>query len=113
MSNTNLWWAYDGESGSFSTLPAGPMLLPALGIFAFVAIAKALKSNGLTPKSAIGNAMYNSDLYQKDKARFNYLINKKIQAAKEGVEGLSLAELNELENLRYPSWNGGRPWHNW
>lgn len=111
--NINLLWAYDADDKSFATLPAGPMLLPALGIFAFVTIARALKSRDKSPESMIGKTIYNSPAYQKDKARFNYLINKKIKAITDETEGLTLSELNELERLRYPSWNKGRPWHNW
>lgn len=111
--SANLWWAYDTDNGTFAALPAGPMLLPAIGIFAFVSIVKALKSRNRSPESMIGSPMYNSSLYQKDKARFYYLVKKKIAAARDDTEGLSLAEMEELRRLKYPTWNKGRPWHNW
>lgn len=42
MSNqqSNLWWAYDSESGSFSALPASPLLVPALVIMGIIALVK-------------------------------------------------------------------------
>lgn len=112
MSNNNpsLWWAYDPEGGSFVTLPAGPFLIPAIGIFAFVAIANALKGNNNDPAKVVGHSTINSGRYKADKVRHDYLLNKKIEAAINDEPGLSDSEAAELYRLQHPSYTNGQKW---
>jgi len=97
--NTNLWWAYDSENGSLQSLPAGPMLLPALGIIAFVAIAQAIKGKEISEEQFIGKNAVNSYEYKQDRARYYYLVDKRIKhGLGEGPE-LTVAEFNEKDKL--------------
>lgn len=109
-SNPILWWAYDSENGSFATLPAGPLLLPAIGILAFVAIANALKGHSDSPEKIIGRSVVSSNRYKADKNRHDYLLNKKIEAAINDEPGLSPAEITELHRLQHPSYTKGQKW---
>jgi hypothetical protein len=75
------------------------MLLPALGIFAFVAIVQALKGGEISEQQFLGKEVVNSHEYKQDKARYNYLINKRIKhGLGEGPE-LTVAEFNEKDKL--------------
>lgn len=105
MSSSNLWWSYDAENGSFQALPPGPFLLPAIGIFAFVALVRAIKGNGCSERRTLGDSFYESARYQNDKKRHDYLVKK--SATK---EGLGLAEHDELWRLQHPEWANGLAW---
>lgn len=105
MSSPNLWWSYDAENGSFSALPPGPFLLPAIGIFAFVAIVRALRGSGSSERRTVGSTFYESEIYQKDKRRHNYLVQKLVQEGE-----LGLAEHDELWRLQHPEWANGLAW---
>ena len=97
--NTNLWWAYDSENGSLQSLPAGPMLLPALGILAFVTIAQAFKNKEASEGQFLGRNVVNSHEYKQDKARYHYLVDKRIKhGLGEGPE-LTVAEFSEKDRL--------------
>lgn len=101
---STLWWSYDPENRSFGSLPAGPMLLPAIGILAFVSIARMLQGNGPTPESVLGRKVIGSNDYKRCKARQDYLVQKKIEEGMGTGPGLSVAEHHELMELyrRYP-----------
>ena len=109
MSN-NLWWSYDPDGGSFSALPAGPMLLPALGVFAIIAVRQAFKELTASKTKGLGYSFINSDYYQSAKRRQDYLIDKKIDGLKGIGSGLTLGEQTELTNLQHPAFNNGGRW---
>lgn len=110
MSNNNLWWSFDPDDNSFSALPAGPMLLPALGIFAVIAVIQAFRESGQSAERILGRSFVNSDYYQSAKKRQNELIQKKINGIKGIGEGLTLAEHTELVDIQHPSWRNGDSW---
>jgi len=104
--NSTLWWSYDPESKSFGSLPAGPLLLPALGILAFVSIAKALRDRATRPELILGSRVFNSESYKRKKARHDYLVQKKINdALGEGPE-FTIADQHELSELKCSGPNG-------
>lgn len=105
MSNANLWWSYDPDNGSFAALPPGPLLIPAIGIFAFVALVRAIKGNGPSEKRVLGSTMYESEHYQSKRKRYYELIKKSAESG-----GLGLAEREELNRLERPAWGGGKYW---
>lgn len=110
MSNNNLWWSFDADSNSFAALPAGPMLLPALGLFAVIAAVQSVRG-ALSPRpNHPGGAYMTSDLYRRDKERQDYLIQKQINGIKGIGEGLTLGEHTELADLQRPSWANGDTW---
>jgi hypothetical protein len=110
MSSNNLWWSFDADNNSFSALPAGPMLLPALGVFAVIAAVQSIKG-ALTPRpNHPGASFMASEAYQLMKQRQDYLIAKKIEGIKGFSEGLTLGEQTELNALARPSWANGDTW---
>lgn len=110
MSNNNLWWSFDADNNSFSALPAGPALLPALGVFAVIAAVQSIRS-ALTPRpNHPGGSFMMSEAYQEMKQRQDYLIAKKIDGIQGIGEGLTLGEQTELTNLQRPSWANGDTW---
>jgi len=109
MNNQNLWWSYDPDNRSFSALPAGPLLLPALAIFIIVASIRAFKQ----PRSAssvMGGHITSTTAYKNAKERHDYLISKKIAEAMGHGDGLTLAEECELRKLQKPGFAGGSSW---
>lgn len=105
---STLWWSYDPENRSFGSLPAGPLLLPALGILAFVSIVRAFQQSGTTPEAILGRNVVNSAEYKRKKARHDYLVQKKINAAMEKGPEFTLADHTELVDLQHSGNNGSR-----
>lgn len=98
--NSILWWSYDPESKSFGSLPAGPLLLPALGIIAFVSIAKALRDRATKPEAILGSHVFNGEGYKRKKARHDYLVQKKINDAIGTGPEFTIADQHELSELQ-------------
>jgi hypothetical protein len=110
MSNNNLWWSFDADNNSFSALPAGPMLLPALGVFAVVAAVQSIRG-ALTPRpNHPGASFMASDAYRLMKERQDFLIAKRVQGIMGEGEGLTIGEHTELAKLQRPSWANGDTW---
>ena len=101
----SLWWAYDEQSNSFSALPAGPFLLPALLAASVAVVCQKFRRNAVNPKNLISQSIYNSPEYQHAKQRYYYLINKKATE-----NGLSIQEEAELWRLKTPWWANGGQW---
>lgn len=101
----SLWWAYDAEDNSFSALPAGPLLLPALLIAICVNVAGALHSWANRPERLVSKKLLGSHKYQRMKHRYYELIDKKLDDG-----GLSLQEHHELEQLKRPYWIKSGTW---
>lgn len=105
-----LWWSYDADGKSFASLPAGPMLLPAIGIIAFVALVKSIKENSKSPESILGGKRINSKEYKDAKKRQDQLIEKRINAGLGLCDDLTVAEAEELRRLQRPRWANGSEW---
>jgi hypothetical protein len=113
MSNNQssiLWWSYDSENRSFGSLPAGPMLLPAIGILAFVALIQSIKERDNSPESILGKERINSKLYKDAKKRQNELIEKRANAGLGLCNDLTVQEAEELRRLQRPQWANGGEW---
>jgi hypothetical protein len=108
--SANLWWSYDADNGSFAALPAGPALLPAIGIFSVFSVYRAIKDATTPKKGNLSHSFANSSYYQNAKKRQDELIQKKIDGILGKGPGLSLGEHTELTNLEHPSWTGGGSW---
>lgn len=94
---TNIFYAYDSQTGSFSALPASPWLLPAMGAFALLAAYQKCK---LSKACVIGEAPEINpiirDIYTK---RYKELIHKKHWGG-----GLEFNESIELQKIQHPPW---------
>jgi hypothetical protein len=100
---TNILWAYDESSGSFSALPASPWLLPAIGLLAFAALCKKIK-----PPSAVVVDTGRPIDYQTmacNSSRYYQLLER------QSIGDLSESEQVEMINLAHPPW--ARPGETW
>lgn len=96
----NIWWAYDEDNGSFSALPASPLLLPALGLFFLMAVFDKM-GNGENAGKVTGNTdrvLEYGPLFEENKARFKELIA--IIRQRE----LNEDETAELYKIQHPPW---------
>lgn len=100
-----LWWAYDAEDQSFSALPAGPLLLPALFISLCIGAYSSLRQWTGRPENVLGHDFVNSVEYQQMKRRYYELIHKKIENG-----SLELHEEQELQQLKRPYWIKSGTW---
>jgi len=103
----NIWWAYDEDNGSFSALPASPLLLPAIGLFFLLAVFDKM-SSGENAGKVTGSAnrvLEYGPLFEQNKARFNQLLT--IMRRRE----LNEDEKSELHRIQHPPWAGpGELW---
>ena len=104
----SLWWSYDSEDNSFSALPAGPFLLPAICIALCVSAFGAIKSWSNRPENVVSRDLLNSYEYQRMRRRYFELIDKKLENG-----GLSLQDHHELEQLKHPYWIQSGTWSYW
>jgi hypothetical protein len=91
------WWAIDESDGRISPLPASPLLLPAVGVFAFIALCASIARANAKPeplKTPIDPAEY-----QRNSAIYHELMMKK----RNGIE-LTIQEVVSLEKAQHPSW---------
>lgn len=100
----NLWWVFDSEDRSFSTLPTGPFLLPCLIIFLGAALYRAVAVREHTFTSIAGN-MAETEHWQAKKKRYDELVQKFAYGELEHAE---FFELNKLETFLADPWNVGR-----
>jgi hypothetical protein len=103
MSNKGmLWWAVDQESGSFASLPAGPMLIPALLIYGLLRLFHRSTPRFSVHSDLLPDHVLNSNEYRKDCARYRFLRDQSIN------HGLDPYESLEFNALQYPRWFGGK-----
>lgn len=89
----NLWWVYDSDNGSFSTLPTGPMLLPALLVMGLAALFSS-RPRTKTFKENAGKLARTPE-WQAKHARYQELVRMYVSSNGD----LELEELNELRLL--------------
>lgn len=105
MSKGNLLWAFDESEGSFSPLPASPLLIPGLIILALIRVfggsgARVVPAEELLPPHILQSAEY-----QRDCARYRFLHNRLMATGRlEDLEWIERAE------LQHPRWRAGRRW---
>lgn len=88
-----LWWAYDSDSGEFSTLPTGPFLIPALIIAGLTAIFGSLSHR--SPES-IHSELAKTPEWKQKQIRYDYLIEQAVA----NCGDISPAERYELNQLK-------------
>ena len=88
----NLWWVFDSEEQSFSTLPTGPFLAPFLILFGLIAAyrAVAVKEHTLT---SIAGPLAETNQWKQRKDRYDKLLQKMV------ISGLELNEDYEIKKL--------------
>lgn len=92
-------WAYDERTGSFSALPASPFLLVALSIIAFLPfIEKAYYRHKHGPKEP--DATFDNTLHEQYRKRW-----KELQAKKAAGQTLSWQESAEIMQMMHPPWS--------
>lgn len=89
----NLWWVYDSDNRSFSALPPGPMLVPALFIMALAVLFGGPKRH--TFKDNAGKLARTPE-WQSRYARYQQLVEMFV-ASNGNLELKDLAELEQLE----------------
>ena len=92
---SNLWWAFDSD-GELRSLPAGPLLLPAVVLALIGAAISSLASNEQTLEEFSKNAT--STEYIKAKERYYHLCHKQ---AWEGLDDREIFEIKKLETFLY------------
>ena len=96
MADSNLWWAYEAESGTFSPLPPGPFLLPAL----IIAITHHLIRSSLSKRRSIDGLadanLKSNPAWIEKRERYRYLVNTSVSPGHE----LTLADLKEMRELK-------------
>ena len=96
----NIWWAYDESNGSFSALPASPLLLPALGFFFLLAVFDKMgggENSGKITGSA-DRVTESGPLFEQNKTRFKELLA--IMRRRQ----LNDDEEAELHKIQHPPW---------
>jgi hypothetical protein len=93
----NIWWAYDESNGSFSALPASPLLLPAIGLFFLLAVFDSM-SKGDKVTGTTNAISEHGELFEANRIRFNEIIAiiKRRQ--------LTEQEEAELYQIQHPPW---------
>lgn len=92
-----LWWAYDSEKSTWSPLPAGPMLLPALIICGIIYLL-----NGLPPRQGglkqIAGPLASDKAWQRKRERYHELIRLKLELEGKELPWREHCELQDLEH---------------
>lgn len=97
-------WAYDENTGSFSALPASNFLLIAIGLTGLLPLFERVWWRRFTKPQPCPNI--DLDLWNKYKTRYKILLNKRTNG-----EELTLLELLEYERIIHPPW--GEPSETW
>lgn len=97
----NLWWVFDSEDQSFSTLPTGPFLAPALIIALAIALYRSIAVKEQT-FTTIAGYMAETEHWQQHKKRYDELVHKFVYKELSYTEG---HELNKLEKYLLNPWN--------
>lgn len=92
--NGNLWWAYNSEDEKFSTLPAGPFLVPALIIAGLSVLFRTCFNRGHTVETIAGE-LADSDYWKQKHKRYLELIRRQVDTNND----LEIHEKHELNQL--------------
>jgi hypothetical protein len=97
----NILYAYDGESSSFSALPASPWLLPA--IFLLVAIGIIDEAKRAVPVNICAPPGTDPEAYEIKRQRYYELLPKFVDSS------MTYPEEMEWQKLIYPPGHKGAP----
>ncbi len=90
----NLWWVYDTDEKSFSTLPTGPFLVPALFICGLSVLWRSCFDRQHTIETIAGE-LANSAYWQAKHKRYMELVKRSVDTD----NNLELHERYELKKL--------------
>lgn len=93
--NPSLWWVFDAETDTFSALPTGPFLVPALFICGLVYMGRLLLVRRHTYESIAGSIAKTS-YWKRKKRRYDALVDKAVETNNH----LDYTERLELISLR-------------
>jgi hypothetical protein len=98
--STNIWWAYDDSSGTFSPLPASPLLLPAIGLFFLLAVYDRMRHKWQSGKIlATANQLgVDNTTIGEYRKRYNELLSIMM------YRNLDEDEQSEMHQLEHPPW---------
>lgn len=99
----NLWWVYNAEDQSFSTLPPGPFLVPALLIMGVLSLFGVGRQRVVTVEQLAG-PLVNNPSWQRKRKRYQELIDKSV-ATGHNLEYLEYKELDELGRYLHNPYN--------
>lgn len=91
----NLWWVYDSNDRSFSALPTGPLLVPALIIAGLAAIWGSCFGREHTTESIAGD-LVKTEYWQAKRKRQLELIQRSVDTN----NNLELHERYELQQIQ-------------
>lgn len=95
----NLWWAYDEDDASFSTLPTGPFLVPALFIAGIAVLWQTCFYRHKTLETVAGHVS-KTDEWQRKRKRYDELTDK-LAATNNNLELSEHYELRQLQEYLY------------
>jgi hypothetical protein len=90
----NLWWVYDTDEKSFSTLPTGPFLVPALFICGLSVLWRSCFDRRHTIETIAGE-LVNSAYWQAKYKRYREIVKRSVDTD----NNLELHERYELREL--------------
>jgi hypothetical protein len=99
MSGPNLWWVYDTDEKSFSTLPTGPFLVPALFICGLSVVWRSFFDRQYTIETIAGG-LTDTDYWQAKHARYREIVKRSVDT-NNNLELHERHELKELESYLY------------
>jgi hypothetical protein len=91
----NLWWVYDTDEKSFSTLPTGPFLVPALFIAGLSVLWRSCFDRQHTTETIAGE-LVNTAYWQAKRKRQLELVQRLVDTD----NNLELHERHELQQLK-------------
>lgn len=89
-----LWWVLDEDTNSFSTLPTGPFLVPALIIYGLILLARSTCFKPAT-LDAVAGSLISTKYWKEKRKRYDELTTK----SAETNNNLSYFEMIELRKL--------------
>jgi hypothetical protein len=90
----NLWWVYDTDEKSFSTLPTGPFLVPALFIAGLSVLWRSCFNQRHTIETMAGK-LVDTAYWQAQRKRYSELVQRSVDTN----NNLELHERHELKKL--------------
>jgi hypothetical protein len=99
MNGPNLWWVYDTDEKSFSTLPTGPFLVPALFICGLSVLWRSCFDRRQTLEIIVGE-IANTEYWQIKRKR-QLELNKRVSDTNNNIELYERCELEEIERYLY------------
>lgn len=94
-----LWWVLDEQTDSFSTLPTGPFLVPALIIYGLILLARSTCYRQVTVKTIAGS-LSDTTYWKQKKRRYDELVQKSA-ATDNNLSYYEMTELKKLESYLY------------